>query len=125
MKWPDGTYKSTQNAFDWQSEVRDSIFAQEYQNCTSLYNQWRTDKPKESWPEFRDRKTPKAGNFYASHLNAKEGGFRKNGGTVYGLSEKADEILRVRKLMPLAGNKLTKGKFTAPHGGAYSKARAK
>lgn len=46
-RWPDGTPRSTANAFAWrerQAAGIDSIIAQDYTCCTALYNAWRADQ---------------------------------------------------------------------------------
>ncbi len=131
--WP-GTniIKSQHNAFNWRAIHGDSIFAADYVNCSSLYNQWRSAQRVGHgkghgmlWREFRDANRPQARNFKDSHLDAPAAGFRKNNGTIHGLSDKADALIATQaKLMPVTGNVWNGSKVvTPPHGGAFSKSK--
>ena len=50
--WP-GTniIKSQHNAFNWQADTSDSIFARDYVNCTALFNQWRAAQKASHLPD--------------------------------------------------------------------------
>ena len=135
-RWPDGTPRSTANAFAWrerQAAGIDSPIAADHTCCTHLYNTWRTDQrngngkgASMSWPEYRDSQTPKAKDWAHRAPGGQTHGFGANGGTIAGLSDKADAMLaRQAKLMPIKGHALQKGKVTAPHSGAFSRAGTK
>jgi len=130
--WP-GTniIKSQYNAFNWRSAKGDSIFAADYVNCSSLYNQWRSAQRKGHgkghgmpWEQFRDANRPQARNFKDSHLDAPAAGFRKNNGTIHGLSDKADALIATQtKLMPVTAREWNGGVVKPSHGGAFSKSK--
>ena len=142
-RWPDGTPRSTANAFAWrdrQAAGIDSIIAADYTHCTALYNAWRADQrsghgkgARMTWPEYRASQTPKTKDVAHRTPGGQINGFGKNGGTIVGLSDKADAMLarqapkpRVKGgLMPIAGHALQRGKVTAPHSGAYTRAGTK
>lgn len=133
-RWPGSNIiRTVHTAFNWQREDRDSIMAQDYGNCTTLYNQWRSAQRtgegkghNQTWPEFRDANTPGVPVKY-SHLKAGTGGFRANNGTVYGLSDKADALIatlpkKPGKLLPITASPWNGSKVTPPHAGAFSRA---
>jgi hypothetical protein len=133
--WPDGTPRSQHNAFtSWRIDLAlgiDSIFARDYVNCSSLYNQWRSaQRPGGGkghgvpWAQFRDANRPQARNYKDRHIGAPAAGFRANNGTIHGLSDKADAMIATQtQLMPITGSVWNGSKVvTPPHGGAYSKA---
>lgn len=133
--WPDGTPRSQNNAFtSWRIDMAlgiDSIFARDYVNCTALFNQWRAAQKSGhgkghdvTWAEFRDANTPRGRNFHGSHLDAPATGFKKNRGTIHGLSDKADAMIAKQgKLMPPVASAWNGGVVKPPHGGAFSKAK--
>ena len=132
--WPDGTPRSQNNAFtSWRIDLAlgiDSIFARDYVNCSSLFNQWRSAQRAghgkwygQTWAEFRDANKPRGRNVYGSHLDAADAGFKKNRGTIHGLTAKADAMIAQQtKLLPIAASAGNGGVIKSPHGGAFSKA---
>ena len=72
-RWPDGTPRSTANAFEWrerQAAGIDSIIAADYTHCTALYNAWRSDQRSGhgkgahmTWAQYRATQTPKTKSF--------------------------------------------------------------
>jgi len=136
--WPDGTPRSQHNAFTQPERHRamgiDSIWAEDYGNCTSLYNQWRACQrtghgrgAHMTWPQFRDNTVQKLKNIKDAYLDAKASGFRATNGTILGLSAKADAMIANQaKLMPITAAPWNTDRRTAkkpPHGGAYSQAK--
>ena len=134
--WPDGTPRSQHNAFTQPERHRvlgiDSIFAADHLYCTSLYNNWRADQRTGSgpgarltWPQYRDTIRPKAKDFAHRAPGGQTHGFGANGGTIVGLSPKADKLLAQQgKLLPPQASVQNTGSKTVktPHTGAYSKA---
>ena len=122
--------KSQHNAFNWQADTSDSIFARDYVNCSSLFNQWRSAQRAghgkgygQTWAEFRDANAPRGRNVYGSHQDAADAGFKKNRGTIHGLSAKADAMIAQQtKLLPVTASAWNGGVIKPPHGGAFSKA---
>ena len=123
--WPDGTPRSHSNAFAWRQRQAigiDSIIAQDYVHCTHLYNAWRADQRSGhgkgahmTWPEYRDSQTPKAKDHAHRAPGGQVNGFGARGGTLHGLSDKADRMLAQQgKLMPIKGHALQKGKVLPP-----------
>lgn len=135
--WPDGTPRSQNNAFTfWRIDLHlgvDSVFARDHVNCTSHYNQWRSAQRAGhgkghdmSWAEFREASQPRGRNFHGSHLDAPAAGFKKNRGTIHGLSDKADAMIATRgNLTPVKASAWNGGVVKPPHGGAFSKAQPK
>ena len=124
-RWPDGTPRSTANAFAWrerQAAGIDSIIAQDYTHCTALYNAWRSDQRSGhgkgahmTWAQYRDTQTPRTKSFAHRDPGGQKNGFGANGGTVLGLSDKADKMLAAQgKLLPIKGHALQQGKVLPP-----------
>ena len=132
--WRDGTPKSHGNAFTlWRERQAmgiDSIFAADHLYCTSLYNNWRADQRTGSgpgarltWPQYRDTIKPKAKDFAHRAPGGQTHGFGANGGTIAGLSDKADAMLaRQGKLMPIAASPWNGSVVKPPHAGAFCRA---
>jgi hypothetical protein len=134
--WPDGTPRSQGNAFTaWRTNGQlglDSIVAQDHTCCSSLYNCWRADQragngrgSRMTWPQYRDTQKPRAKDFAHREIGGQVNGFGANGGTIVGLSPKADKMLAQQgKLLPLEASVWNTGSkaVKTPHTGAYSKA---
>ncbi len=132
--WPDGTPKSQHNAFTQPARHRalgiDSIFAADYTHCTHLYNAWRADQRAGSgkgahmtWPQYRDTVAPKAKDHAHRAPGGQVNGFGANGGTIAGLSDKADAMLaRQGKLIPIAASPWNGSVVKPPHAGAFCRA---
>ena len=116
--WPDGTPRSQHNAFTQPERHRalgaDSIFAADHLYCTALYNAWRADQRSGhgkgahmTWAQYRAAQTPKTKSFAHRDPGGQKNGFGAHGGTVFGLSDKADKMLAAKhKLMPIKGHAL-------------------
>ena len=120
-RWPDGTPRSTANAFAWRERLAagiDSIIAQDYTCCTALYNAWRSDQRSGhgkgahmTWAQYRDTQTPKTKDVAHRTPGGQINGFGKNGGTIVGLSDNADAMLATQgKLLPIKGHAWQQGK---------------
>ena len=132
--WPDGTPKSQHNAFTQPARHRalgaDSIFAADHLYCTSLYNNWRADQRAGigpgahlTWPQYRDTIKPKAKDFAHRAPGGQVNGFGANGGTIAGLSDKADALLAKQgKRMPIAASAWNGGTVKPQHAGAFCRA---
>lgn len=146
--WPDGTHKSTCNAFNWQfSDHRQlSIFARESTDRTPLFNEWlkRAQMPVAGesigdWPAYRAYHEVKEEENRIRRLkrHGKKPVEGWGNGTITGLSIRADKLLQPKPdglRMKRAGPGTVKPMHHVRpkdeilrdrHIGAYSKAGAK
>ena len=143
--WPDGTTKSTGNAFNWRAgcHTQLSIFAQSSGDRTPLFNKWLqlAQKPVAGvaagdWPAYRAYHESKEEENRIRRLkrHGKKPVEGWGNGTITGLSSKADKLLQPKPdglRMKRAGPGTVKPMHHVRpkdeilrdrHGGAYSKA---
>lgn len=146
--WPDGTPKSTGNAFNWRAKdhADHSIFAATSQERTPLFNEWLTRRARPlageslaDWPAYRAYHEVKEEENRIRRLkrHGKKPVEGWGNGTITGLSSKADKLLQPKPdglRMKRAGPGTVKPMHHVRpkdeilrdrHGGASSKAGAK
>ena len=68
-----------------------------------------------TWAQYRATQTPKTKSFAHRDPGGQKNGFGATGGTVFGLSDKADKMLAAKgKLLPIKGHALQQGKVLPP-----------